>query len=362
VLTLTPTHAKAVQDSVMRSVSRLPDLHDFFNPEREEFFTVVPAQAATAIVRDDVIVSLGFGLTPHDRLLHRFGPLSTDAGRRALLTVLTRARFHTSVVSAVRSSDLEVDRLRTEGARDLRLLLEFLEAGFSQSVLDHEAAVEIEEPSEPAEQNESADASPAETEPSEPVDAGEDSEGDEPADEGEPGTAVEGEATDDNVPEHPAEPDIPDSSEALVADLADRLWRAGYTVELDYGLSSERVELAIAHPELPGRYLVAVATDGPRYREITDQRERDRLSAERLEAAGWTVERVWSWALFIDPEGEAERVIKSVKRAYHDYLEQQDIKIGRGAARHRLPKPKIPAGHPLSFYGPDDFDQVVAYI
>lgn len=362
VLTLTPTHAKAVQDSVMRSVSRLPDLHDFFNPEREEFFTVVPAQAATAIVRDDVIVSLGFGLTPHDRLLHRFGPLSTDAGRRALLTVLTRARFHTSVVSAVRSSDLEVERLRTEGARDLRLLLEFLEAGFSQGVLDHEDAVESEEPSEPAEQNESADASPTETEPSEPVEAGEDTEGDEPADEGEPGTAVEGEATDDNAPEHPAEPDIPDSSEALVADLADRLWRAGYTVELDYGLSSERVELAIAHPELPGRYLVAVATDGPRYREITDQRERDRLSAERLEAAGWTVERVWSWALFIDPEGEAERVIKSVERAYHDYLEQQDIKIGRGAARHRLPKPKIPAGHPLSFYGPDDFDQVVAYI
>ena len=363
VVTLTPSHAKAVHDSVMRSVSRLPDLHDFFNPEREEFFTVVPAQAATAVVRDDVIVSLGFGLTPHDRLLHRFGPLSTDAGRRALLTLLTRARFHTSVVSAVRSSDLEIDRLRTDGARDLRLLLEFLEAGFSQNVLESADAAEREEASEPAEVTEGADAATAEG------DAQENAEVSESAEDAEDSSKEPSEEAGPESESAPVEgsdsreaPEIPDSSEALVADLADRLWRAGYTIELDYGLSTERVELAIAHPELPGRYLVAVATDGPRYREITDQRERDRLSIERLEAAGWAVERVWSWALFIDPEGEAERVIKSVERAYHDYLEQQDLKIGRGTARHRLPKPKIPAGHPLSFYGPDDFDQVVAYI
>lgn len=360
VMTFTPTHAKAVRDSIMRSVSRLPDLHDFFNPEREEFFTVVPAQAAASVVRDDVIVSIGFGLTPHDRLLHRFGPLSTSAGRRALLTLLTRARFHTSVVSAVRSSDLEVDRLRTDGARDLRLLLEFLEAGFSQDVLDSASIAENKEPSEPYEVRGDSDASLAEDDAPEETEAGEEREGTD--------APPESELEEDAAPEaelessSPELPEIPDSSEALVADLADRLWRAGYTVELDYGLSSERVELAIAHPELPGRYLVAVATDGPRYREIADQRERDRLGAERLEAAGWTVERVWSWALFIDPEGEAERVIKSVERAYHDYLEQQDLKIGRGTARHRLPKPKIPAGHPLSFYGPDDFDQVVAYI
>ena len=33
-----------------------------------------------------------------------------------------------------------------------------------------------------------------------------------------------------------------------------------------------------------------------------------------------------------------------------------------GTVRHRLPRPQIPAGHPLSFYASEDFDAVVEYI
>ncbi|WP_262424381.1 hypothetical protein [Brachybacterium sp. Z12] len=153
-------------------------------------------------------------------------------------------------------------------------------------------------------------------------------------------------------------------TDALVQDLADRLFRLGLLVERDFGLSSDRIELALGHPEMPGRLLLAVDTDGSHYVDTPSQRERDRLRAERLEAAGWATERVWSWALFIDPDGEAERIRRAVDRALRlvQAEESSDSPTGVGTIRHRLPRPQIPAGHPLSFYSSDDFDAVVEYI
>ena len=73
---------------------------------------------------------------------------------------------------------------------------------------------------------------------------------------------------------------------------------------------------------------------------------------------------MWSWALFIDPDGEAERIRRAVERALRlvQTDEQADALTGVGTVRHRLPRPQIPAGHPLSFYSSEDFDAVVEYI
>ncbi|MDO5661125.1 MAG: hypothetical protein Q4G40_00375, partial [Brachybacterium sp.] len=170
------------------------------------------------------------------------------------------------------------------------------------------------------------------------------------------------------LPEPPApapeEPKRRTATDPLVADLADRLWRRGLIVAPDFGLSEDRIELALGHPDLPGRFLVAVDTDGDRYVTTPSQRERDRLRAERLERAGWATERVWSWALFIDPDGEAERIRRSVERALHLAQEedQRTSPEGVGTVKHLLPRPQIPAGHPLSYYSTEDFDEVVEYI
>ena len=73
---------------------------------------------------------------------------------------------------------------------------------------------------------------------------------------------------------------------------------------------------------------------------------------------------MWSWALFIDPDGEAERIRRAVDRALTFALadEAGSGPTGAGTIRHRLPRPQIPAGHPLSFYSSEDFDAVVEYV
>ena len=535
VLTFTEEHARRLMERIMNTVSVIPDLRGFFDPGAQEVFTVVPAAQASSVTRDDIIVSIGFGKTPHGRLLHRFGPLSEAGGRKALATVITRARGRTTVVSSLDVEDLDPSRLRSVGAHDLRAMLWVLRGGPDVPVIAHVAdltgqgseaqrdpepprdaprfpsadhptgaaesgpaeqapapqetdeemsdeavdaaidealarkasdgtvasepepsagpapaadpalAAEPEasqqsdastdqtpsrEPGSSAEPAPSAQPPPADgsassagsavsagtpTSPSSPATAhdpapehglatepGTSTEpGTEPATSTEPGAGTEPDPTpradgqdaeaggqdaeaggqDAEADGHDAEltPDGSDpdpaggtgaaarrelETDALVRDLADRLWRLGLLVESDFGMTSDRIELALGHPDLPGHLLLAVDTDGARYVETASQRERDRLRAERLEAAGWATERVWSWALFIDPDGEAERIRRAVERALRlvQAEERSDSPTGVGTIRHRLPRPQIPAGHPLSFYSSEDFDAVVEYI
>ncbi|MEJ6542484.1 DUF4011 domain-containing protein [Brachybacterium paraconglomeratum] len=438
VLTFTEEHARRLMERIMNTVSVIPALREYFDPGAREVFTVLPAAQATSVLRDDIIVSIGFGKTPHGRLLHRFGPLSEESGRKALATVITRARGRTTVVSSLAVQDLDHARLRSDGARDLRALLWVLQGGHDVPVVPHVAALtgSDEEIAPPApEAPRAAPAAPAPdgsegavqegpggaaAEPAAPAEpalaqelsdedldaaieaalarksagslqsadpeadgAGTGQEAEQPAAESDDATqAATGGAAGSDAPagaEAPSDADEPAAArpepeaerapreletDALVQDLADRLRRLGLLVERDFGLSADRIELALGHPDMPGRLLLAVDTDGAHYVDTPSQRERDRLRAERLEAAGWATERVWSWALFIDPDGEAERIRRALDRALRLVQEEEssDSPSGVGTIRHRLPRPQIPAGHPLSFYSSDDFDAVVEYI
>lgn len=435
VLTFTEEHARRLMERIMNTVSVIPALRDYFDPGAREVFTVLPAAQATSVLRDDIIVSIGFGKTPHGRLLHRFGPLSEESGRKALATVITRARGRTTVVSSLAVQDLDHARLRSDGARDLRALLWVLQGGHDVPVVPHVAALtgsdeeiappapelpraapapngsegpvqegrggaapEPAAPAEPAHAQELSDedldaaieealarksaASPQSADP-ETDGAGTGQETEQPAAESDDAArATAGGAAGSDAPagvDAPSDVDEPApaqpepeaeraprelETDALVQDLADRLRRLGLLVERDFGLSADRIELALGHPAMPGRLLLAVDTDGSHYVDTPSQRERDRLRAERLEAAGWATERVWSWALFIDPDGEAERIRRALDRALRlvQAEESSDSPSGVGTIRHRLPRPQIPAGHPLSFYSSDDFDAVVEYI
>jgi hypothetical protein len=58
-----------------------------------------------------VIFSLGFGRTPHGRVLSDLGPLSLPGGERLVAVAFTRARRHIRVISCVDSEALRDQRL-----------------------------------------------------------------------------------------------------------------------------------------------------------------------------------------------------------------------------------------------------------
>jgi hypothetical protein len=119
VVTTNERTAAAIRAAVHREAQAMPELAGFFSPKRAEPFLVLTIPQAATRSRERVIFSLGYGRTPHGRMLNQFGPITPDeAGERMLTTVLTRARRHLTVVTCFRDEDIVVDRLQG-GARML---------------------------------------------------------------------------------------------------------------------------------------------------------------------------------------------------------------------------------------------------
>jgi len=72
---------------------------------------------------DAVILSVGYGKTPHGRVLYRFPDLMAPGADRLLVSATRRARTRLTLVSALGADDLDVDRLRGPGPLALRGLL-----------------------------------------------------------------------------------------------------------------------------------------------------------------------------------------------------------------------------------------------
>jgi len=250
VVTVSPLHADRIRDALLAEVRQNPALAAYFSAGRPEPVVVADVSGVAGLVRDTILLSVGFGRTPHGRVLHRFGVLNTPGSEAMLLDTVGASRRRLHVVSCFTAADLDPERLRGAGAK---LLAEVLDLAEQRSGVADQVTL---------------------------------------------GNGV----------------DVGGSPDRLVLDLAERLWRAGLVVETDYGIGDgDRIPLVVGHPDLPGELLVAVLTDDAAYVAERSVRVRDRQVGERLERIGWTVAQVWSAAAFLDPAKEAERIRRVVQ-------------------------------------------------
>ena len=112
VVTASDRHAGRVFEGVSRAVSERPEVQEFFTTDSAEPFVAVTLRQAHAMSRDRVIFSLGYGRTPHGRVLSDLGMLSEPGGERLLALGLTRARRHLRVVTCLGPDDLSDQRLQ----------------------------------------------------------------------------------------------------------------------------------------------------------------------------------------------------------------------------------------------------------
>jgi DNA polymerase III delta prime subunit len=268
VIALGIKHAIRIADALRIALAdgRGVGVGDFFDEDRTERFFVKNLERVQGDERDAIVLSIGYGKTPHGRVLHRFGPLNLEGGERRLNVAITRARRRMTVVSSFTAADLDPTRLKARGAVMLHDFLVYAAHGGAQPA----------PPAPPA-----ADRSDA---------AGE----------------LDG-ASQDVTPRAPLDP--------LIADLALRLRSEGLEVHPGYGTSAQRLDLAVEDPQRPGRVLVAVESDGLRYAAMSSTRDRDRLRIEQLRRLGWEHVRVWSTDLFRDPARDVARVIAAVRAA-----------------------------------------------
>ncbi|MGZ4687362.1 AAA domain-containing protein [Oryzihumus sp.] len=280
VIALGLRHAARIEDALRAALADADGVGSFFDESAPERFFVKNLERVQGDERDAIILSIGYGKTPHGRVLHRFGPLNLDGGERRLNVAVTRARRRMTVVAAFGASDLDPNRLKARGALMLRDFLAYAAAGGSPAKVTEALPAAAAEATQPG-----GGQAGAESVPALPV-----------------GARVRSEATGRAL-------------DPLVADFAQRLRWEGLVVHERYGSSEHRLDLAIEDPHRRGRVLVAVETDGPAYAAMTSTRDRDRLRIEQLRRLGWEHVRIWSTDLFRDPARDVARVTSAVRAA-----------------------------------------------
>lgn len=90
----------------------------------------------------------------------------------------------------------------------------------------------------------------------------------------------------------------------------------GFAADLQVGSRGFKIDLAVKHPDQPGRYILAVECDGATYHSAKWARERDRLRQEILEQQGWIFYRIWSTDWFRNPLKEKQKLVQAIESAY----------------------------------------------
>ena len=97
--------------------------------------------------------------------------------------------------------------------------------------------------------------------------------------------------------------------------IKEGLEKRGIPVTPQYGVSGYRIDFACAHPEEPGRMVLAIEADGASYHSTPTARDRDRLRQQVLESKGWRFHRIWSTDWFRNRDVELDKAVESWRRA-----------------------------------------------
>ncbi|HWR85790.1 MAG TPA: AAA family ATPase, partial [Rhodoglobus sp.] len=131
VITASERHAVRVMQAVLDAAGHSPELADFVIRDSAEPFAVTTIEAAAAQSRDRVLFSVGYGRTPHGRVLSDFGALGEPGGERLLAVAMTRARRSMAIVTSFKPDDLDDGRVQ-HGAVALAEILQEVDARLTQ--------------------------------------------------------------------------------------------------------------------------------------------------------------------------------------------------------------------------------------
>ena len=133
VIAFSQRQQMAILDELEKLRRKDSSYEDFFSESREETFFVKNLENVQGDERDFIFLSIGYGPDADEKkqVAMRFGPLNRQGGERRLNVAVTRARWEMTVISSMRSHDIDLSRTTAKGAKLLRAYLDFAERGIS---------------------------------------------------------------------------------------------------------------------------------------------------------------------------------------------------------------------------------------
>ena len=106
-----------------------PRLEWFFSDDRVEPVIVKNLENIQGDERDVMLFSITFGPEIDGRISMNFGAVNNMGGEKRLNVAITRARRELHVFSSITAEDVDLSRTNAQGARDLKVFLDYAERG-----------------------------------------------------------------------------------------------------------------------------------------------------------------------------------------------------------------------------------------
>jgi very-short-patch-repair endonuclease len=234
IIAFSEAQANAIQEQIEILGKDYPELEEFCSDSSTQFF-LKALENVQGDERDVILLSIGYARDAQGRLSLNFGPLNKRGGERRLNVAVTRAKNKITLVSSILASDIDLTRTSSEGVKLLHNYLEYAASG---------------------------------------------------------GKRLQGNSyTDDLHFDSPFEEDVYHA-------LRHHPSLQQYILRTQVGCSGYRIDLAIAHNNRPGEFLLGIECDGASYHSSPTARDRDRLRQQILEKLGWKIHRIWSTEWF----------------------------------------------------------------
>lgn len=129
-----------------------PEYEQFFSEELDEPFFVKNLENVQGDERDTIIFSIGYAKNNNGVMYMNFGPLSKAGGERRLNVAITRAKYNVKLVGSILPTDIDVDKVSSEGPKLLRSYIDFAMRGpiALDSAIEESDVVQFDSPFEEA--------------------------------------------------------------------------------------------------------------------------------------------------------------------------------------------------------------------
>lgn len=122
----------------------------FFNEDKEEPLFVKNLENVQGDERDTIVFSIGYAKDSNGVFRMNFGPLSKSGGERRLNVAITRAKYNVKLVGSILPTDINIDKITSDGPKLLRAYIDFalngvasLSRGITESdIVEHDSPFE----------------------------------------------------------------------------------------------------------------------------------------------------------------------------------------------------------------------------
>ena len=129
IITLNAEQQSLIWDKLDEIRRRESALEWFFADEREEPVIVKNLENIQGDERDVMLFSVTFGPDLAGKVTMNFGAINGTGGEKRLNVAITRARRELHIFASIRTEQIDLDRSRAIGVRDLKAFLDYAERG-----------------------------------------------------------------------------------------------------------------------------------------------------------------------------------------------------------------------------------------